>query len=256
MAKSVVSSAHSNASKKRKAVDISPSPGALLECHDSAEDDVIDEGSDVAASDSISCVGQEKAKASTTSSSIVPRDCYFECGSKEATINISTGSKLGTWVCGGCYAAFRGWQHQMRRLKMTRELSVLRSTNLPAFKQKVRSMRIVTNGDLLKGIEGSRSHAEAEQVGKSWFESALVDHAGVDEEEGVIWLLQNQYIAHCKHYENYPDDASAMKAWELDFRDIDIPKRGEGKTTRIPVLEAPRTIGRKGRYEVHTYAEF
>jgi hypothetical protein len=176
--------------------------------------------------------------------------CWYECGSADATVNISTGSKLGQWVCTPCYAAHRAFKVLTKDSKLTGQANTLKRKRPELFKARVRGMRLVTAEDLVQGQEGVLEKAHRFDVVQSYFEDNTSSFAEVFDEEAVLWLKVQQYCCHLVRVEGFKDMKTALLQWELDIANVDIARRGEGADQRLAVLDIPRTISRNGKRQV------
>jgi hypothetical protein len=175
--------------------------------------------------------------------------CWAACGEELGTINISTGSKRGTFLGKSCHAAFRGLRAHCKELQCLPQLTKFKRTHEEAFKAKIRSMRITDIPSLMNGASGV-SNKEQQLKAMNQFVDETTSFNLVQNENRVVWLLQEEYIAHCKYSKNFPDDASGLRTWNADISNADVLRRGSGNLTRLAVSAPPATVGIDGTSQV------
>ena len=230
-----------------------PIVGALNECNedDSDNDEEVESAPEIEASDSVSQAGSHVSPKRLGDRKEPPpeggngRPCWAACGCNNATVNISAGSKLGTWLDVTCYAAWRAWKLQMSTLQLMKVMTDLKRRDPDLYKKKIRSLRIVGESDIAAGADGVSSKADQEDL-LQFFVERTKNVVSVRDDDTVLWCTHRQYLAHAKRVENFPNDVAANVAWLADKADPDVQKTGEGANLRIAVLGVPKTVGSKG----------
>lgn len=198
-----------------------------------------DENAPISASQLVSS-GRPRAKASAvivnTSSSdssfsgAFSAVCWFECGTTTGLINMGN-ARSPKMVCNPCVRAKRGLDTSCRGNDgACALLKDMKANKQSDYKAKVRSCRIDPTHGGLKDAGEQREHL-------SQFSSEVKKSISTTNKIPVLWLLENEWVAHHKFAKNMSDEDAILSWTVAEAKPVsEVPRKGEGVNLRLGCL--------------------